>query len=50
MFYKVVLVGKVFAIFRDTYRCIYFFNNSMGLRIEIHWWYCAWADVMDGVT
>jgi hypothetical protein len=49
MFFKVVLVGKVFAVFRDMWRCTYFFDNGMGPRIEIRCWYHAWADVIDNV-
>ena len=49
-FFKVVLVGKVLAVFRDTHRCTYFFDDGTGPRIEIRWWYRAWADVMDNVT
>ena len=49
MFFKVVLVGKVFAVFRDMRRCTYFFDDGTGPRIEIRRWYRAWADVIDNV-
>ena len=49
-FFKVVLVGKVLAVFRDMRRCTYFFDDGTRPRIEIRWWYRAWVDVINNIT